>query len=130
MPETMTTHTADVTAEQMVARYLDAWNATDPGARARLLEEHWAADCVYVDPLAEATGHQALGATIAAVQGQFPGLVFSLVGGVDAHHQQCRFQWGLGPAGQEPLVIGSDVLVLDDDGRIQDVRGFLDVVPE
>lgn len=43
--------------------------------------------------------------------------------------RQLRFQWGLGPAGEEPVVIGFDVVVLDDDRRIQDVRGFLDQVP-
>lgn len=60
---------------------------------------------------------------------QFPGLVFTLVGEVDGHHQQLRFRWGLGPAGGEPVVIGSDVVVVDRQGRLQDVRGFLDLVP-
>ena len=45
------------------------------------------------------------------------------------HHQQVRFQWGLGPRDAEPLIIGFDVLIVDDDGRIAEVRGFLDKVP-
>ncbi len=45
-----------------------------------------------------------------------------------AHHQQARFTWGLG-AGSEPVVIGFDVLVAGDDGRIASVYGFLDKVP-
>ena len=48
---------------------------------------------------------------------------------MDAHHQQLRFSWGLGPAGDEPLIIGFDVVVLDDQGRVADVRGVLDKVP-
>jgi hypothetical protein len=40
-----------------------------------------------------------------------------------------RFGWELGPKGQEALIAGSDVAVLDDDGRIRAVFGFLDRVP-
>lgn len=113
----------------IVTHYLATWNATDAATRGDLLDAHWTPDCVYVDPLADVAGRSALATTIAAVQGQFPGFVFSRVGDVDAHHRQVRFQWGLGPAGEEPVVIGFDVLVTDDDGRIRDVRGFLDQVP-
>jgi hypothetical protein len=75
------------------------------------------------------TGRAAIEATIATVQAQFPGFVFSAVGSVDAHHNQARFNWGLGPAGDEPIVLGFDVVVLDEDGRIDVVLGFLDKVP-
>lgn len=113
----------------IVARYLDTWNATDEAARSELLDRHWSEACVYADPLAVAEGRDAVAATIGAVRAQFPGFVFTQVGDVDSHHQQVRFQWGLGPGGEEPLVIGFDVVVLDDDHRIRDVRGFLDRVP-
>ena len=63
------------------------------------------------------------------MQGQFPGFVFTPAGPVDAHHQQARFTWGLGPAGAEPVVVGFDVAVTGDDGRITTVLGFLDKVP-
>ena len=53
----------------------------------------------YIDPLVEVEGREALDATIAAVQQQFPGFVFTAAGPVDAHHRQARFSWGLGPAG-------------------------------
>ena len=115
--------------DTVVSRYLDTWNATDAAARDELLAAHWAESCRYVDPLAEVEGRAAVAATVAAVQQQFPGFVFTPVGDVDAHHRQCRFQWGLGPAGEPPVVVGFDVLEVDEDGRIQDVRGFLDQVP-
>ncbi|MER6937293.1 nuclear transport factor 2 family protein [Nocardioides sp. NPDC127514] len=113
----------------IVTRYLDTWNATDESVLTKLLAEHWSDYCVYVDPLADVQGREAVGATIQAVRAQFPGFVFTPVGTVDAHHQQARFQWGLGPAGAEPVVIGFDVVVVDADQRIRDVRGFLDKVP-
>jgi hypothetical protein len=118
------------TVQQLVEQYIATWNATDPAERRKLVDTYWAADASYVDPLVEATGRDAVDATIGAVQAQFPGLEFSLgEGGVDAHHQQARFTWNLGPAGAEPLVVGFDVLVADEEGRIASVLGFLDKVP-
>jgi hypothetical protein len=64
-----------------------------------------------------------------AAQQQFSGLVFTLGGPVDANHNQARFTWHLGPDGAEPVVIGFDVVVLDGDGRIASVHGFLGKVP-
>ncbi len=113
----------------IVARYLGSWNETDPAVRRKLIDELWAADGSYIDPMAEAHGRDAIDATIAAVQAQFPGFVFSPVGSVDAHHHQARFGWGLGPRDAEPVVIGFDVALTDEDGRLTRVLGFLDKVP-
>jgi hypothetical protein len=110
-------------------RYIATWNETDPAARRTAIDDLWAADGRYVDPLAVAEGHDALDATIGAVQAQFPGLVFRLAGPVDAHHDQARFTWELGRPGQDALVVGFDVAVLDGDGRLQTVLGFLDKIP-
>ncbi|WP_285779409.1 nuclear transport factor 2 family protein [Microtetraspora sp. NBRC 13810] len=115
--------------DQLVASYLATWNETDPVARRAAIEEIWAEGGVYTDPMAVAEGRDAIDATIAAVQGQFPGFVFTLAGPVDAHHDIARFTWGLGPAGGEALVVGFDVAVLAEDGRIGRVHGFLDKVP-
>ncbi|WP_026403768.1 nuclear transport factor 2 family protein [Actinomadura rifamycini] len=118
---------SDIT--ELVERYLAAWNETDAAARRAILAEVFADDAVYTDPLASVEGPDGLDATIAAVQAQFGGLIFSLGGAVDAHHDIARFTWHLGPAGGEPVVIGFDVAVLGADGRIRQVLGFLDRVP-
>jgi hypothetical protein len=110
---------------ELVASYLETWNETDPAARRKAIDELWAADGVYTDPMAVAAGRDQIDATIAAVQSQFPGLAFTLAGPVDAHHDIARFSWNLG----DELVVGFDVLVLDADGRIANVYGFLDKVP-
>ncbi|PYC85056.1 polyketide cyclase [Streptomyces tateyamensis] len=117
--------------QQLAEQYLATWNATDADERRKLVEEFWAADASYTDPLVEAVGRDAVHATIGAVQTQFPGLVFTLgAAGVDAHHNLARFTWELAPAGAaEALVIGFDVLVADEAGRIAAVHGFLDKVP-
>ena len=116
--------------QEIIERYIAAWNETDPGRRRGLVDSLWAADGSYTDPLADAHGPAEIDGLIGAVQGQFPGLVFSLGGPVDANHNQARFSWHLGLAdGGEPLVIGFDVAVLDADGQISSVHGFLDKVP-
>jgi hypothetical protein len=114
-----------MTVSELVASYLETWNETDPAARRKAIDELWAADGVYTDPMAVAAGRDQIDATIAAVQSQFPGLAFTLAGPVDAHHDTARFTWSLG----DELVVGFDVLVLDADGQITNVYGFLDKVP-
>lgn len=113
----------------IVNAYLDTWNAPTIAAGKELLERHWSVDATYVDPLAEVSGRESIGAVITAVHEQFPGFVFSLASGPDTHHSQTRFQWGLGPAGEEPIIVGFDVMTVDEDGRIRSVIGFLDKVP-
>ncbi|WP_433893927.1 nuclear transport factor 2 family protein [Streptomyces sp. CA-111067] len=114
--------------QYLVQRYIAVWNETDPAARRRQIDEVFAADARYTDPLADVRGRDALDAVIGAVQGQFAGLVFTL-GPVDAHHDLARFTWELGPAGGESLVVGFDVAVIGDDGLVSAVHGFLDKVP-
>jgi hypothetical protein len=110
-------------------RYLACWNETDPAARRVLIDELWGADATYTDPMADVRGRDQVDATIAAVQEQFPGFVFTPGTAVDAHHNLARFTWGLGPDGGAPIVDGFVVVVLDDSGQITAVHGFLDKVP-
>ncbi len=110
-------------------RYLAAWNETDAAARRAAVADVFSADVRYTDPMVDVRGAEALAATIGAVQAQFPGVVFRLAGPADAHPDQVRFTWELGPEGSEAPIVGSDVVVLDADGRIGTVLGFLDRVP-
>jgi hypothetical protein len=115
--------------QEIIERYLAAWNETDATKRRSLVDEVWAPDGRYTDPLADVRGREAIDGLIGAVQQQFPGFVFTLGGAVDAHHDQARFSWHLGPEGApEPVVIGFDVAVVEQD-RIGSVYGFLDKVP-
>lgn len=115
--------------QSVVERYIDVWNATQPGRRRELIAEVFVEDAAYTDPLAAVRGHDAIDQFVAAAQAQFAGLQFSLGGPIDAHHDQARFTWHLGAPGMaEPVVIGFDVAVLTD-GRLREVYGFLDKVP-
>jgi hypothetical protein len=111
-------------------RYLACWNETDPQSLAALVASSWAPDGSYVDPLEEVIGRESVVASIAAVHERFPGFVFTPIGDVDEHHNVARFQWGFGPEGGEPLVVGFDVVITNEAALISIVIGFFDRVPE
>jgi hypothetical protein len=115
--------------QDVIERYIQAWNETDPRLRRMLVDEVWAEDASYIDPFVEARGRDDIDALIPAAQAQFPGLRFRLIGTVDTHHRQARFAWGLGLDGAEPVVIGFDVALAREDGRLLSVYGFLDKAP-
>ena len=113
----------------LAARYIDVWNERDPVSRKEAVGKLWTADGRYVDPLVDVQGADAIDSAIATAQEMFPGFIFRLAGGVDGHHDQCRFSWELGPPEGVAPVAGSDVALIGSDGRLQTVLGFLDRVP-
>lgn len=115
--------------QDIAQRYIDAWNQTDAAARRAAVDQLYTEDARYVDPLAVAEGREAIASMIGGAHEQFPGFVFTLAGPVDGHHNQARFGWELGPAGAPAPIVGFDVAVTDDVGRIRNVLGFLDKVP-
>ncbi|WP_251096424.1 nuclear transport factor 2 family protein [Streptomyces sp. Caat 7-52] len=114
-----------------VARYFEAWNATDTDALAKAVAAAWTEDGTYTDPLADVRGHEQIAAVVRAAHEQFPGFEFKLTGDVDGNHHIARFSWELvSTADGSAPVAGSDVITLTEDGRITSVLGFLDRLPE
>jgi hypothetical protein len=114
---------------EVATSYIAMWNATDEQDRAKLVAGLCTDDARYVDPMVVAEGSEAIAATIAGAQQQFPGWTFRLAGPVDGHHNQTRFTWEFGPAGVDTPVAGFDVALLTDEGKVVAVYGFLDKVP-
>lgn len=114
---------------KLTEQYIATWNETDPSVRRALIDQLWSEDGRYIDPLADVTGPYQIDAVIAGAQAQFGGMTFRLAGAVDAHHDQARFTWELGPDGADAIVVGFDVAQADADGRLALVLGFLDKVP-
>ncbi|WP_326822970.1 nuclear transport factor 2 family protein [Streptosporangium sp. NBC_01756] len=80
---------------------INAINERDPAHRRSLIEEAFTSDCAYTDPDDEVHGHDALDALFERLQHQAPPeLRFSLLGPVDAHHQQARFTGSTGSPGR------------------------------
>lgn len=111
-----------------VARYVDAWNETDPARRRDLVGAVFTEHALYVDPRIEATGHAALDAMLGAVQDSFPGHRFRPAGQPEAHHDRLRFRWSLAAPGGAVIAEGTDVATYAADGRFLEVIGFLDAV--
>jgi ketosteroid isomerase-like protein len=120
----MTIKTSDPMA--IAKMYLAAWNEADDLQRRKLLEQAWAGDARYVDPLMHGEGRDDIARMIGNARTQFPGHHFTLSGTPDGHGVYVRFSWTLAPTGGAAVAVGSDMVRLDDQGRIAEVVGFLD----
>lgn len=112
----------------LVDRYIDIWNETDPARRRTLIEKTWTEDARYLDPLLQGDGHDGIAAMIQAVQEKYPGHRFTRTSDVDGHNGRVRFSWVLAPDGGAPLASGVDFGVVDGDGRLAAITGFFDHV--
>ena len=112
----------------LIDRYIAAWNETDTGRRRDLIARTWTEDAAYADPMVQGEGHDGIDAMIKGVQAQFPGLRFRRTGTLDAHNDRFRFGWELGPESGHALAGGVDFGVVVG-GRLRSVTGFLDFAP-
>jgi SnoaL-like protein len=124
----MSTTSATLDAVGIAHRYIALWNETDAARRRQMLEAGWAEDACYVDPIAQASGHEEISTLVGVVHQRYPGFRFALTGQADAHGDNLRFSWTLGPSGAADLIQGTDFVQVDD-GKLQSVTGFLDKVP-
>jgi hypothetical protein len=115
----------DTTIDTWLRTFTEADAATRDAAIARI----WAADGTLTDPPVAASGPAELGAVCDALIAQFPGHSFHRTTAVDAHHHVFRYGWALvSPAGDVALV-GTDVGVVSEDGRLQRIAGFFGELP-
>lgn len=121
-------NTAAIDATRVAEQYIAVWNETDAARRAALIETGWTADARYVDPMAQASGREQISALVGAVHQRYPGFRFHLLGKAEAHGDNLRFSWTLGPSGTDDLIQGTDFAQVDA-GKLRAVTGFLDKVP-
>jgi hypothetical protein len=120
----------DMTNYREIAdRYLAIWNEPEPQLRRALIEARWSPDGLYVDPLMRAEGRDGIATMIGSALARFPGHGFSLQGEPDGHGRHIRFSWTLAPFDGAAIAAGTDIAMLDDQGRFVDVVGFLDGLP-
>jgi hypothetical protein len=109
-------------AEDLAERYVAMWNETDAAARRRRIDELFAPDGAYVNEASTTRGRAAIEAEASAARDATiaKGFRFSTAGFSQAHHNVAQFQWRLRPvAGGPDAVVGSDLVILDDEGRIR-----------
>lgn len=110
---------------QVAARFLATWNAEHPTELGERLEG-WNPGARYCDPLMQVEGREPIARMIQAVRARFPGYDFTLEGVPDGHGPFVRFSWTLARTGGQAAARGTDIIRIDDDGRILEVIGFLD----
>jgi SnoaL-like domain len=117
-------------ANEIVVRYLKAWNERDAKRRRDLIAQTWTEDGTYIDRVREGRSHDSIDAMIDKVQAEFVGYTINLASGIEAHHDYVRFSWAAGGTAEAPLYIkGTDFFVIADDGRLKSVVGFVDAAP-
>jgi hypothetical protein len=82
----------------------------------------WAEDGVFVDPY---EGHSGIDHAVAGLVAKFPNFVFTKRGELQAFNGVRKLDWGFGPAGEEVVIRGIDVLVMKGD-KIGALYTFLD----
>ncbi|GAB3416367.1 nuclear transport factor 2 family protein [Massilia agilis] len=115
-------------ANRIAEQYLQAWNERDPVARRAQVARVFTLEATYTDPMAASSGHLGIDTLIGAVQDKFPGFRFQLAGQPEGHHDAVRFSWTLHAPDGAAVARGTDVGLLDGDGRLASVTGFLDNV--
>lgn len=120
MTDTDTNQTA---LEGAIEAYFEAWNETDDATRAAHVATAFTVGARYVDPLSDATGHDAIAAAMGDTHQQYPGITVERTSGIDAHHDVIRFTWSITASDGSLLVEGIDV-ARTEGGQLADVRGF------
>ena len=118
-------------AQELLERYLAVWNEPNPEARRERIADLWASDGAYISETSVRNGHSAIEAEAAeGYQSHFAqGLVFSSASLSHRHHNLARLRWCMrGKDSGEVKGAGSDLLILDDRGRIRFDYRFQEVV--
>jgi hypothetical protein len=110
--------------EKVLLAYVAAWSEADEEKRQALLEISWAEDGVYVDPMAEVAGREALVQHIGRILQRFAGSRIILTSGVDEHHGKIRFTWARVEPDGGTLRGGIDFGEIGEDGRLIRINGF------
>ena len=115
---------------EVVAAYGASWNETDESKRRKLLEQSWADDAVYQDPLGRAEGREALVAHIGGFHQMMAGHTITNTSGVDAHGNVFRFAWEMRDDKGAIAMEGMDFGEVAPDGRLESITGFFGPFPD
>lgn len=107
---------------KLAERYVAVWNERDAGQRRQQIAALWAEDGVHYVQSREARGYAALEARVTEAHEKWvaqAGYLFRAVDNAAGLRNCVKFNWIMLPkAGGEAISVGSDFLLLGDDGRI------------
>jgi hypothetical protein len=113
-----------ITTNESVRQYTNAWNQESPAAIRDALSRCWSEESTYIDPQTPlATGVDQLVDVIYNSYQTLPGRKFNLVSQADCHHGSGRFQWELVMDNQD-AVQGMDYFEYNEKNQIIRIIGF------
>jgi hypothetical protein len=137
----------NIDPQELVDRYVAAWNEPDAELRRKAIGELWTEDGAHIlqppqqireaatglgftSTTLEAHGHRELEARVTRSYQEFvaPGeFTFKPRKNADRLHNVVKFNWEMVPSGGgEPAGIGLEILILDEDGRIKTDYQFIE----
>ena len=110
-------------APDVLVTYMRMWNERDPEQIRSHLDAAVSDDCVWVDPLHQHVGRDALEANVREFRSQWPNADLGVGSNIDSHNGRHRYEWVIVNAG-ELMIRGFDVATVGDDGLLDRVDGF------
>lgn len=110
-------------------RYLRFWNTTDLAERDRLAAETFDGAMRYHAPVGVLEGAAGLAGFADEFRRRVGAADVVALEPFDHHHDRVRLRWELRVDGAS-FAAGTDVLVIDEAGRVREVTTFLDRAPE
>jgi hypothetical protein len=122
-----------ISLDELIPRYISAWNEPDDAVRLATLTECWTADAVLVDPFDDtpASGPEEISASIGkAFRERIPaGCRFVLTSEIERHHSIFRYAFALVDEDGRRLREGIDTGRVAPDGRLAMILTFLGLQP-
>lgn len=112
------------TVLETLQAYLSAWTESSDAKRQELLQQSWADDGRYTDPISDILGRDAMMNVLTGFAQQHPGHAFVLASAIDQHHNLLRFSWRFEHPDGSTIFEGMDFAELADDGRLMRIVGF------
>jgi hypothetical protein len=109
--------------------YWAMWNEHDLSLVRGHLDRAVTDDFIFCDPLHWYVGRDALEDNVKTFRTQYPKASFNMGSGFDHHHNRYRYQWKL-MVGSRLLVLGLDIVTVNDNGLLERIDGFFGPIPE
>ena len=100
-------------ADLMQANLFKVFNERDGERRRAPITATYAADVTFCDPEEVVVGHEDLNAKAQRLLDASPAFVFSAAGPVMVNHDLGYLAWALGPQGEQPVVRGIDIALVE-----------------
>lgn len=105
--------------------YTKSWSVADPSTRLQLFEQCLNPDCVYTDPLMQATGYGQLSGYMSELHKNVPGVAF-VTTDFKSHHDRSLTHWNMVDGKGNILSQGASYGMYGTDGRLMQMTGFFE----